>query len=202
LREHVHPLVWETFDACSLPDDALDAQKPELWQKLIAQKFISKAEFVTIHEPTRAPLIRYVAASVMNFLLIVNHRVFNIAFSRYQFQAVITEFFRCLKCLPNVETLQIVLLAGEALAEKNFEEACLTNFTEYRYPSVRTLVLHHSCGWITPLFPMLRKLILLEPALWPARNFTFLKHFCPHVETVVMDLPTFWMSEVTIRTYN
>ncbi|KAF8915110.1 hypothetical protein CPB85DRAFT_1560567 [Mucidula mucida] len=139
LYHMLRPLLWHTLGACVLPQVVRKS-------KAMATELVLWMEVVTIRAPALGSLVR----------------VFNVALSAYSSVSVYKEFARCLSCLENLHTLQIVAFPNGS-QERDRIDHLYNAFRSIKIPSLHTLTLPYFVYerlLVNKTFPNLRHLAL------------------------------------------
>ncbi|KAF9043856.1 hypothetical protein BDZ89DRAFT_1128176 [Hymenopellis radicata] len=126
---------------------------PLLWKSLekMATELVFQAEVVTIRAPHLAEFVQ----------------VFNVALTTFSSPTVYKEFVRCLQCLTNLHTLQIISFPdrSEDKGPEDSMQSLQYAFAQVLLPSITTLTLPFELlsptrAWVT--FPNLRHIAILD----------------------------------------
>ncbi|KAF9043872.1 hypothetical protein BDZ89DRAFT_1155908 [Hymenopellis radicata] len=143
-----HPLLWKSLEVCAI---RCRPSKTRLLAKKMATELVFQAEVVTIRAPHLAEFVQ----------------VFNVALTTFCSPTVYKEFVRCLQCLPNLHTLQIISFPdrSEGKGPEDSMQSLQYAFAQARLPSVTTLTL--PVELLLPMrvektFPDLRHIAILD----------------------------------------
>ncbi|KAF9017070.1 hypothetical protein BDZ89DRAFT_1117784 [Hymenopellis radicata] len=145
-----HPLLWKSLEVCAI---RCRPSKARVLAKKMATELVFQAEVVTIRAPHLAEFVQ----------------VFNVALTTFCSPTVYKEFVRCLQCLPNLHTLQIISFP-QRWEDKEPEDSMQSlhyAFAQAWLPSKETLTLPFELILPTRVgvtFPNLRHIAILD---WP-----------------------------------
>ncbi|KAF9043855.1 hypothetical protein BDZ89DRAFT_1155894 [Hymenopellis radicata] len=143
-----HPLLWKSIEVCAV------RRRPSatrMLAKKMATELVFQAEVVTVRAPHLAEFVQ----------------VFNVALTTFSSLTVYKEFVRCLQCLPNLHTLQIISFPDRSEG-KGFDKSMNSlrcAFAQAWLRSVETLTLPFEL--LSPMrvdtsFPNLRHIAILH----------------------------------------
>ncbi|KAJ6597599.1 hypothetical protein DFH09DRAFT_867113, partial [Mycena vulgaris] len=154
LRDVLIALSWERVEVCAsrrIPEGSSDSFSVELWSSIskeLVRELVRQTEVITIRNPSFSEHVRVVSVVLTGWCA----------------ETVYPEFFSFLSLLPNLHTIQILLVPG--VFHKTIRSSCRPCIPSPMdgalagrvFPTVRTLALHFNAFDLVKCCPNVERL--------------------------------------------